>query len=62
MKEELLALLEEYLVDCKTWPVLTGAFRPIESNDDGTVTCEEIITHGIQPTFTSFIEWLRTKV
>jgi hypothetical protein len=61
MKEELLTLLEEYLADCENWPVKTGFVRPVQYNDDGTCIVEEIVTNGMEPTFPSFIAWLRTK-
>jgi len=61
IKEELIAILEEYLADCKQRPVKTGFGKPIKWNDDGTHITQEIITNGIEPTFPGFISWLRTK-
>lgn len=62
MKEELLALFNEYMADCEKWPVYTGFTKPVKFNNDGTCIVEEIVTNGIEPTFPGFIAWLRTKV
>lgn len=61
MQKELLNILEEYIADCEKWPVNTGFCKPVSYCEDGTVIVEEIVTNGIEPTFTSFIAWLRSK-